>query len=83
MAASFSRIMRLIQYYTALYYTVLPLLAMLTPTRRRLALPKSYCFTSHLSSDVCFLGYCYRHLSYVFFQISHAHDVIRVKIADQ
>jgi len=83
MPASFSRIIRLAQYYMALYYMALPLLAMLTPTPSPLALPKSYCFTSHLSSGVCLFGYCYCRLAYVFFQIRHAHDVIRVKIADQ
>jgi len=36
------------------------------PTRSRLALPKSYCFSWHLSSGVPLFAYCFRRLAYVF-----------------
>ena len=41
-----------------------------TPTCRPLALPKSYCFSSHLYSGVRLLAYYSHHLVYVFLRIA-------------
>jgi len=48
------------------YLRVTELLAILTPTRKPLALPKTYCFSSHIYSAVRLLAYYFRHLVYVF-----------------
>jgi len=49
----------------ALFPAVIALLATLTPTPSPLAVPKSYCFSSHLFSGVILFAYWFRRLAYV------------------